>query len=100
VPLIFHSTQSEESHVSAILKQAYSLAKNLEMMGDVAKWAKAQPVMAAIAVFIAIPGSIVSFFILVAIAGVMAPVLIPAVLVVMVSILNHSVYNPNLRQFI
>jgi hypothetical protein len=63
------------------------------MKDDLVKWAKAQPLMAAIAVLVAVPGSIVSFFILAAMAGVLAPVLIPAVLVVMVSLLDYCSYN-------
>jgi hypothetical protein len=61
---------------------------------DLTKWAKAQPLMAAIALLLAIPASIVGFFILAAMAGILAPVLIPAALVVMVgvSIQNKHVY--------
>jgi uncharacterized RDD family membrane protein YckC len=61
---------------------------------DLTTWAKAQPLMAAIALLLAIPASIVGFFILAAMAGILAPVLIPAALVVMVgvSIQNKHVY--------
>ncbi|KAH7621904.1 hypothetical protein Ndes2526B_g02717 [Nannochloris sp. 'desiccata'] len=52
-------------------------------LGDLTRWAKAQPLMAAIALLLAIPACIVGFFILAAIAGIMAPVLIPAILVVL-----------------
>jgi hypothetical protein len=57
-------------------------------LGDLMKWAKAQPLMAAVLLSLAIPASIVGFFILAAMAGLMAPVLIPAVLFVMVSIID------------
>jgi len=56
-------------------------------LGELAKLAKAQPLMAAIFLSLAFPVSIVGFFILAAMAGIMAPVLIPAALVVLVSML-------------
>lgn len=60
-------------------------------LGDLTRWAKAQPLMAAIALLLAIPACIVGFFILAAIAGIMAPVLIPAILVVLVSMIDYHI---------
>ena len=69
------------------------------LVGELANWAKAQPLMAAIAVLVAIPGLVVSFIILAAMAGVLAPVLIPAALIVMVRKPDKASFISSLSNF-
>lgn len=86
---------AENAVHSQLSDNAGALLSNLTvfsqtMLADLAKWAKAQPAMAAGAAVAAVPASIVGLFVLGALASVLAPVLIAASLIVAVSALTTT----------